>query len=185
MLEPVQHPGFNLEQISGRTIVAVRVRPDAVETAIYAIRLPRELCWSGEDPIAHWCGPDQWLLTSDTKAAKDIIQSIHINMPDQLHAATDMSSAYVCFALSGPAARTILAMGCGIDMHAGAFMTGYCARTHFANVQLLIVAIDDNSFNLYVDRSHARYLNDWLVSAGDDPITRLDQQTSSEYGEPI
>ena len=183
MPEPVAHPGFNLGQISGRTIVRVRVRPGAVETAIYALRLPRELCWSGEDPIAHWCGPDQWLLTSDTKAAKDIIQNIQINMPDQLYAATDMSSAYVCFALSGPAARTILAMGCGIDMHAGAFMTGYCTQTHFANVQLLIVAMDDNTFYLYIDRSHANYLNDWLVNAGDDPMTRPDQQTSSEDSE--
>ena len=66
----------------------------------------------------------------------------------------------------------LLAMGCGIDMHKSAFTTGQCVRTHFANVLLFIVAVDDDNFDLYVDRSHARYLRDWLLSAGEDPITR-------------
>ena len=93
-------------------------------------------------------------------------------LSDQLYATTDMSSNYACFSLTGPAARTVLAMGCGIDMHPGAFMAGQCARTHFANVLLLIVAVEDNRFDLYVDRSHARYLSGWLVNSGEDPITR-------------
>ncbi len=66
----------------------------------------------------------------------------------------------------------VLAMGCGIDMHISAFMTGQCIRTHFANALLFIVVVEDNNFDLYVDRSHARYLSDWFASSGEDPITR-------------
>ncbi len=168
-----EHPGFDLNQIDGRSIVRLRVRPQAADAAAKALQLPQQaLQWRGEDPAAYWLGPDQWLLTSDTKPAQEIISHIDRTLSGQLYAATDMSSHYVCFALRGPAARTVLAMGCGIDMHESAFMTGQCTHTHFANVQLFIVVVEDNHFELYVDRSHARYLSDWLVNAGEDPITR-------------
>jgi sarcosine oxidase subunit gamma len=154
-------------------MVRLRVRPQGADAAGRALQLPQQaLQWRGGNPLAFWLGPDQWLLTSDTTPAEEIVDHIDRTLSGQLHAATDMSSNYVCFALSGPATRTVLAMGCGIDMHASAFKTGQCIRTHFANVLLLIVAVEDNYFDLYVDRSHARYLSDWLVNSGKDPITR-------------
>lgn len=168
-----KHPGFELRQINGRTIVRLRVRPGDANTAVSLLKLPGQpLRWSGEDPASYWLGPDQWLLTSDTKPAVEVIRHIDITLSGQLHAAVDMSSAYRCFELTGPAARTILAMGCGVDMHSSAFVAGHCTHTHFANVLLFIAAIDVNSFNLYVDRSYARYLCDWLEAAGGDPMTR-------------
>ncbi len=169
-----EHPGFELNQINGRSMVQLRVRPNGADAAIEALQLPRQaLRWRGEDPAACWLGPDLWLLSSDTKPAEVILSHIHGRLSGQLYAATDMSSHYVCFALRGPAARTVLAMGCGIDMHPSAFMTGQCVRTHFANVMLFIVVAGDNYFDLYVDRSHARYLNDWIDNSGQDPITRI------------
>ena len=168
-----EHPGFEFKQTDGRSMVRLRVRPKVADAAIKALRLPEQvLQWRSDDPAAHWLGPDQWLLTSDTKPAKDIIAYIDSTLSGRLYAATDISSSNACFSLSGPAARTILAMGCGIDMHPGEFTTGQCTRTHFANVVLFIVAVEDNTFDLYVDRSFARYLNDWIVEAGEDPITR-------------
>jgi sarcosine oxidase, subunit gamma len=168
-----EHPGFDLKQINGRSIVHLRVRPEGANAAGEALRLPlHSLRWLGDDPVACWLSPDQWLITSDTKPAQDILVDISRTLEDQLHAATDMSSGYACFALSGPAARMLLAMGCGIDMHAAAFRTGQCVRTHFALVLLLIVAVGDHQFELYLDRSLARYLGDWLVEAGKDPATR-------------
>ena len=168
-----EHPGFNLQQINARSMIWLRVRPKGADAAGIALQLPQHaLQWRGGDPATHWLGPDQWLFTSDSKPTEDILSQIKRKLSGQLYAATDMSSHYVCFALSGPAARTVLAMGCGIDMHASAFMTGQCVRTHFANVLLLIVAVENNHFDLYLDRSHARYLSSWLANAGEDPITR-------------
>ena len=168
-----EHPGFDLNQIDGRSMVRLRVRPGGAGAAGKALQLPQQaLQWRGEDPAAYWIGPDQWLLTSDTKSPKDIISHIDRTLSGQLYAATDMSSQHVCFALRGPAARTVLAMGCGIDMHNSAFMPGHCVRTHFANVLLFIVAVEDNTFDLYVDRSHAHYLSDWIDHSGEDPNTR-------------
>jgi len=167
------HPGFDLEQINGRAMVRLRVRPKAADAASKALQLPQQaLQWQGQDPAAYWLGPDQWLLTSDTHAAADIINRIDAALSGQLYAATDISSHNECFSLKGAAARMVLAMGCGIDMHGSAFKPGQCVRTYFAHVVLFIVAVDDDNFDLYIDRSHARYLSDWLLNAGEDPITQ-------------
>jgi sarcosine oxidase subunit gamma len=166
------HPAFVLNQISGRSIVRLRVRPGGADNAATALKLPlKALLWRGGDPTACWLGPDQWLLTSDLRSATDIIEDIGAALGDQLHAATDMSSQNVCLSLQGRASRTILAMGCGIDMHQSTFKKGECIRTHFANVALFMVVVGDNEFDLYVDRSYAQYLQDWIVNAGEDPIT--------------
>ena len=167
-----EHPGFYLLRIEGRSIVRLRVCPAEADAVVSALQLPQALQWRGQEPSACWLGPDQWLLTSDTQPAEDVAAHVGRTLAGQLHSATDMSSGIVCFALNGPAARTVLAMGCGIDMHPGAFMKGQCVRTHFANVALVIVAVEDEHFELYVDRSHARYLDDWFADAGEDPVTR-------------
>ncbi len=168
-----EHPAFDLNQIDGRSIVRLRVRPGGADDAATALKLPLEAQQRrGGDPTACWLGPDQWLLTSDLRSATDIIEEIDAALTDQLHAATDMSSQNVCFSLKGTTARKILAMGCGIDMHDSTFKKGECIRTHFANVALFMIAVDDNEFDLYVDRSFAQYLHDWIVNAGEDPVTR-------------
>jgi len=154
-------------------MVRLRVRPKGADAAGKALDLPRQALHSRlADPAAYWLGPDQWLISSDTKPAKDIISDINSALSGQLYAATDMSSSNVCFSLCGPSARMVLAMGCGIDMHSSKFSTGQCVHTHFAHVLLFIAAVGDDKFDLYVDRSHARYLNDWLVKSGEDRITR-------------
>jgi len=168
-----EHPGFNLNRINGRSIVRLRVRPKAAGAAGEALQLPQQaLQWQDGDPASHWLGPDQWLLTSDTKAAEDIISDVDSALSGQLFAATDLSSSNACFALSGPAARTVLAMGCGIDMHRNEFRAGQCVRTNFASVPLFIVAVDEPGFVLYVDRSYVRYVGQWFARAGEDPLTR-------------
>ena len=168
-----EHPGFDLNEITGRSVVRLRVLPRGVDAASKALDLPQQaLRWTFGDPAAYWLGPDQWLLISDSQAPQDIINHIDSTLSGQLYAATDMSSSNVCFSLSGPAARTVLAMGCGIDMHVDAFKTGHCVHTLFANVLLFIVAVEDNGFELYVDRSYARYLSNWIIDSGEDPITR-------------
>ena len=93
-----EHPGFEPNQIDGRSMVLLRVRPQGADAAGKALELPQQaLQWRPEDPAAFWPGPDQWLLTSDTKPAEDIIGHIDSTLSGQLYAATDMSSSNVCF----------------------------------------------------------------------------------------
>ena len=166
------HPGFDLKRIDDRSLVRLRVRPAGADAGAAAMQLPQAQRWRGVDPVVCWLGPDQWLLTSDTQSPTDVISLVDSALSGQLYAATDLSSSNVCYALKGFAARTVLAMGCGVDLHESAFTEGQCVRTNFANVPLFIVCIAGDHFDLYVDRSHARYLNDWLTNSGEDPITR-------------
>jgi sarcosine oxidase subunit gamma len=167
-----EQPGFDLRQIDGRSIVRLRVRSRGADAAEKALQLPQEAFHSQHgDPMAYWIGPDQWLLTSENKPVAEILEHIEGALAGQLYAATNMSSGYTCFAISGSAARTALAMGCGVDMHETAFTTGSCVRTRFSQVPLFIVATGNFEFDLYVDRSYANYLQDWLTAAGKDPIT--------------
>ncbi len=167
-----EHPGFNLKESDQRTIIRLRVRPDSADAAVKAMQLPQQALQSQDGkPAVHWLGPDQWLLTSENESVADILAHIDNVLSGQLFAATDMSSGLTCFSLSGQSSRTLLAMGCGIDMHPDSFGAGQCIRTRFAQVPVFIVATGDIEFNLYVDRSYAHYLHEWLTAAGEDPIT--------------
>ena len=119
-----EYSGFSLQQIFGRAMVRLRVRPGGAETAGSALQLPGALRCSGTDPSICWLSPDQWLFCSDQKSADVLAGEISEALPDQLHAATDVSSSLACFSLEGGAARTILAMGCGIDLHPLSFQAG-------------------------------------------------------------
>lgn len=166
-----EHAGFQVRQINGRALVHLRVRPAGVDAASEALQLPAALHWQGQDPVACWLGPDQWLLASDTQPAVTLIGKVNGALSAQLHAVTDWSSGYACIELKGSAARTVLAMGCGVDMHPQAFKAGQCVRTLFAGVSLLIVAVSANGFELYLERSLAGYFETWLAAASEDPRT--------------
>lgn len=166
-----EQQGFELRPVRGRSIVRLRLRPGGAAAAAEALKLPLQAGhWRAGDPAAHWLGPEEWLLSSDRQSAADMIRAIGKALAGQLHAATDLSSGNACFSLRGPAARRLLAMGCGIDMHAGSFQVGQCARTRFALMAVLIVAIGEQQFDLYFDASQERYLADWLAGAGRDPM---------------
>ena len=164
-------PGFVLQPLEGRSAVHLRVRPAAAEAAAQALDLQHStLQWRDGDPAAYWLAPDQWQFTSDTLSAQAITAKIDTALAGQLYATTDVSSCQSGFLLTGKSARTLLAMGCCIDMHPRAFVSGQCARTRFADVRLLIAAVSDNAFELYVDRSHALHLSNWITRAGEDPF---------------
>ena len=96
-------PGYDLKQIDGRSIVRLRVRPSGASIAGKALQLPQEALQSQhDDPAACWLGPDQWLFTCENKPVAEILEHIEGALAGQLYAATNMSSGYACFAISGP-----------------------------------------------------------------------------------
>lgn len=175
----VEHPDYTLVETDQRSIVRLRVLPCDAESIAAAMQLPQQPLQSIEGaPSIHWLGPDQWLLTSKDMPVADILAHIDHTLSGQLFAATDMSSGLVCLSLCGQSSRIVLAMGCGIDMRRDSFITGHCVRTRFAQVPVLMVAAGEFEFDLYVDRSYAHYLQEWLSHAGQDPITQSHQLAS-------
>jgi len=165
--------GFTLEHDHDRAIVRLRVRPRAAQDIAARLDLPQQaLRWLDGDPVSHWLGPDQWLMTSRCKSVEHIQAEIDRALPDRLYVATDLSAGLDCLVLSGTGCRSVLAMGCGIDLHPDVFITGHCTATHFARVPLFMVATRSMAFELYVDNSYSDYLKQWLAAASEDPLTQ-------------
>lgn len=163
----------SLRERVGVSLVRLRVRISGADAAAGALYLPADpQHWQGSEPIAVWLGPDQWLLVSDSMSANELIASVDEKLSNQLYATADLSDGLDCFELAGPATRTILSMGCGLDLDSSAFTYGQCARTRFACVPLVIAATGEDQFDLYVDRSYSHYLQQWITNAARDPLTQ-------------
>jgi sarcosine oxidase, subunit gamma len=116
-----------------------------------------------------WLGPDEWLITAPEAAVPDLYSWIARAAAGHRAEATDLSASRAIIEIAGTKARTLLEKGCGLDLHPRAFMPGYCAQTVFAK---LPVIIDQTSaapgYRLFVRRSAARWLVDWLIDAAEE-----------------
>ncbi len=63
----------------------------------------------------------------------------------------------------------MLEKGCGLDLHPRAFTAGCCAQTVFARLPVIIDQISEAPlYRLFVQRSAARWLVDWLIDAAEE-----------------
>jgi heterotetrameric sarcosine oxidase gamma subunit len=112
--------------------------------------------------VALWLGPDQWLIAASAASAALLVQTL-----DGVAAsAVDVSDLRAAFELAGPRAEDVLRKGCAIDLHPRAFAPGDCALTSFARVRVALRQSDGrHTYQLFVERSYALYLWDWLTDA--------------------
>ena len=75
---------------------------------------------------------------------------------------SDVTDGLATFAISGPHAADLLAMGTTLDP--AALAPGRCAQTMFAGVRVVVYAQDDG-FRLHAERSLAAYLLAWFAQA--------------------
>ena len=112
-----------------------------------------------------WLGPDEWFVVA-ARSGEDLAARLRAALAGQHVSVVDVGAAYVALQLTGPRAREVLAKACPLDLHPRAFHLGYCAQSNFARTQAL-VALEDEApvFHLFVRRSFAGYLADWLLDA--------------------
>lgn len=157
----------------GRGLVRLRVPLNQAAHAAAVARLPLEPLTVDEgEPAALWVGPEQWLIVSTTRPAEAVLTDLMARLDGILHHASDASDALALITVEGSAARSLLAMLSGIDYDAASLPPGRCVRTRMAKVAVLVRAVAADRFELYVDRSVAHYLEDWLRHAARDPILR-------------
>jgi sarcosine oxidase subunit gamma len=78
----------------------------------------------------------------------------------------DLTAGLIAFELSGTSLRQVFEQSSGLDFDPRHFGAGQCARTRFAQIPVVIDCIQDSSrVELYVARSHAQYLQNWLLDA--------------------
>lgn len=129
--------------------------------------LPREVGGTLPAPIHILClAPEEWLLVSDERSVASITERNADDLAAQGAVLVDTTDGLGMLTVRGLAARDVLSKGCGLDMRQHSFPDGRCARTRFAQMQVIIHCIDEMvGFRLYVGRSHLRYLCDWIEDA--------------------
>lgn len=108
-------------------------------------------------------GPGQWLVVSDHDTPAALMAQL-ASLPGK-PMVTDLSHARCRICLRGPAARHVLQSGITIDLSYTAFPPGRSTPTAFRNIAIVIHALESDTFDVYVFRSYALTLWQWLVDA--------------------
>jgi sarcosine oxidase gamma subunit len=83
---------------------------------------------------------------------------------------TPLSSSRVCIEISGAAARNILAKCAAIDFHPTQFTPGQFVQTGIHHVPVLIQCLAGEFFHLYVMRTFALSIWDYVTDAGQEYV---------------
>jgi sarcosine oxidase, subunit gamma len=112
-----------------------------------------------------WLGPDEWLVVAEGEAP-DLLPRLEHALAGRRAALNDLSSSRAIIDIVGPAARDLIAAGCGLDLHPRAFGPGHCAQTLFVRVPVILDQLDGAPhYRLLVRRSYARWLAQWMIDA--------------------
>jgi sarcosine oxidase subunit gamma len=113
-----------------------------------------------------WLGPDEWLVTAPEGTAPDLMGRITRALANRHAAISDLSASRAVIEIAGPRARALLEKGCGLDLHPRAFGPGSCAQTLFAKLPVILDQLSAApAYRLFVRRSAACWLTEWLIDA--------------------
>jgi sarcosine oxidase subunit gamma len=168
---PFVAPGLRIAERSALAMTQVASFADGVD----AVRAALETAFGvappvrpntsavGERMIVLWLGPGRWFVAEPRAGA---VTDWHHSVRAAGGWLTDIGHGRTAIRVSGHAARALLAHGVGPDLHPRVFPPGACLQTNVAHTNLLLHAVDDvPSFDLYVPRSYAADVWDWLCDA--------------------
>lgn len=112
-----------------------------------------------------WLAPGEWLITVPDGAVPELPARLARALEGGRAILTDLSSSRAVIAIAGDRARDLLEKGCGLDLHPRAFVPGHCAQTVFAGVPVILDQTGAAAYRLFVRRSTARWLTEWLIDA--------------------
>ena len=114
-----------------------------------------------------WQAYDEWLILSADGRQPAVAASLRSALADAHFAITDVTDLRAVFRLQGPLARDVLQKGCAVDLHPRAFGPSSCVTTAVARVRVTLRQVETVSYEIFVERSYAAYLRDWLNDAAE------------------
>jgi sarcosine oxidase, subunit gamma len=118
------------------------------------------------DVTVLWHGPGQWLIVhplGDVPLAKELARLCADDA-----AVLDLGHARAALRFAGEDARDLLARGTSIDLRCAHFAAGACALTALGKIGALLHALAPATIDVYVARSYAQALTEWLQHAAPD-----------------
>jgi sarcosine oxidase, subunit gamma len=139
----------------------------AAAEAAFGVRVPPLACRAAADGerAALWLGPDEWLLIAPESQLTAVSAVLETALRDLPHSLVDVSHRQSACSVSGPQAATLLAAGCPLDLHAGAFPVDMCTRTMLAKAEVILWRTGAQAFRIEVWRSFAAYVSQFLAEA--------------------
>ena len=137
---------------------------------ILGMILPNEACStsSKEKITSLWLGPNEWLLVSNNEIPKEtntceLEQVLFENISKtNLGAITNVTDHFTIFKLSGTNIFEVLSKGCPFDFCSDNFGDNKVVQTILNHVDVTIHRKSENDVDLYVRRSFAGYLWNWI-----------------------
>jgi sarcosine oxidase subunit gamma len=120
-----------------------------------------------------WLGPNEWLLVSNAEITKQTnIYELEQVLFDgisktNLGAVTNVTDHFAIFSLSGSNIFEVLSKGCPYDFDSENFTDNKVVQTILNHIDVTIHRKNKNDIDLYVRRSFAAYLWNWLKDSAD------------------
>ena len=126
-----------------------------------------------------WVGPDRWLVVEPERPGRELDALLNEALTGTPGVLIDLSHGRTVVRISGRSSRDLLAKGCGIDFHPWTFPVGSCAQSFLGHVGALLHAVDAApSFDLYVARSFALTVWEWLIESAAEYGCRIENTIS-------
>jgi sarcosine oxidase subunit gamma len=117
-------------------------------------------------PRALWLGPDEWLVVTAPEAEDALAGELEKAIGKRHASVVSVGEGRSVITIAGAEARRVLAKGCSLDLHPRVFAPGQCAQSVLAQATVIVhQTTDEPAFDIYVARSFAGYLWEWLVDA--------------------
>ena len=159
-----------IERLPDATLITVRCSLEALDRvgAPAGLTFPRQANrFTSNGPTrVIWTGPDDWMIVDERIQGANLLTAIEDALAGEHAAVVDVSGNRVRLSIAGPDARALMARACALDLDPPYFVKGHCAGTIVARAQAFVLQTHDApAYELYVRRSFATYLTDWLITA--------------------
>jgi sarcosine oxidase subunit gamma len=162
---------LSLSEVRGGSILQVQAWPETAEIVRRVISaelggadapaVGKAIAVSGVTVAA--VAPGRYLIAAD---ASDLPQRFECALPSEYGAVTDISHGRVILKLEGEAAGDVLSTSVALDLDATVFPPGRVVQTMIHHVDVVIHRRSDTHFELWVLRSFAESLAEWLLDQG-------------------
>ena len=124
-------------------------------------RAPRDAQEIAQGVLFNTAPGQHWLVTPEMTLATAVAGAL----PAHAGSCTVLSHSRVRVALSGAAAARVLAKGISVDLHPRAFGVGQFVQAGLHHSGVLLHRADEERYELYLPRTFARSLWEWLADA--------------------
>ena len=137
---------------------------------ILGIILPKDSCSTSvkEKITSLWLGPNEWLIISNDKIPKEtytyeLENALYENISKtNLGSVTNVTDQFTIFSLSGSNIIKTLSKSCPFNFESDNFSNNNVVQTILNHMDVTIHKKNEDNIDLYVRRSFAAHLWDWL-----------------------